>query len=479
MSWYKKNVGSYTIRIKALDCAGNSATIEKEQKSAVASSVDYFVNLVGEIWSAAVELAMSMLTMLWDWIVEQVMKIWNAVIEPLIDVISGYLAGIVESLKDVCIELSDFEWSGSSSVPSGFNTDSETADVLEALLAFMLSFVGLQDQAENLMTALQQITTFVEPFLSIIGSIQELPFKLLRMLCGAVLPESIQTMLSTIVDSASDFAETMLTSLLRLIIGKDGSLFSLFFPGISLSTDSHCNVAGISLPTFNSILNFLTVFDLPFFGLDSIVNSLKTILGEYTTSSSTRASADDGHRSNSFTLSLLLATGFIIVYMIIYRVLAGKGKLGVGLLQKQVYQRWRELNKAKSGLIRNGVRAISDFIKAIGKGKGKTKTWGGAGYYIYQGFSAIGAGISVFAFTYINTNEGGNLADGITKSDLDHSYPTLGLFLQIGGAMTLFAEIFAVILIKGQFKSFAEGIWTLLSLLFGSASFVVGGKIKG
>ena len=100
------------MKIKVQDGADNYATLEKEQKSIVAAMADAFINLMGDIWNAAVDLAMSLINMIWDWIVEQVMKIWNAVIEPLIEAVEGYINGIIESMQEFFGEINDFDWDG-------------------------------------------------------------------------------------------------------------------------------------------------------------------------------------------------------------------------------------------------------------------------------------------------------------------------------------------------------------------------------
>ncbi|HID72093.1 MAG TPA: hypothetical protein EYP29_05045 [Thermoplasmata archaeon] len=122
---------------------------------------------------------------------------------------------------------------------------------------------------------------FIEPFSDLIS-----PMKVMRIILN-ILPSGVMNFFDGIERKASGAIETALSTLFSLILGKENSLVSLTGWDFSGDMNRGYSEEGWTLPSLNTILNYVDCLDDPTVNL--IVDALKPIINEWNTGENTRS----------------------------------------------------------------------------------------------------------------------------------------------------------------------------------------------
>lgn len=186
-----------------------------------------------------------------EWVENRVKDMFNKVVNPIIEKIKGYINGIENSFNEFCHEINKFD------IVDG---DENVEKVNENAVAFILSFVGLQEKAESLMNILEKIMKFIKPFMKFIN-----PIKVIELVASKIPG------LSDIYDTITGFVKYGVKKITSLFI--DATLGFLDLCGFGDKKVS----SGISM---NAITNFIDCSDI-FSGsiiLSAIMDAIKSKL---------------------------------------------------------------------------------------------------------------------------------------------------------------------------------------------------------
>ncbi len=163
-------VNGWDLDIEVVNGAGNvyeEKTIEVD--GIFSSYVDVIDNIAGTIISFAnwiwdqvtsalsdIAYAVSQLAdALVDWVKAQISTIFNAVVDPIISGLTSWAEGIEYHMTQFFSELAKWD---------ALDGDESVSATMNAGSAFMLSFMGQQDKAEQITDVLMYVMNFIEPF---------------------------------------------------------------------------------------------------------------------------------------------------------------------------------------------------------------------------------------------------------------------------------------------------------------------------
>lgn len=185
----------------------------------------------------AVNKVVEMMSALLDWIISYTNEMFSAVVQRVTVGLESWAEGIQTAMQEFFRELAKWD------VVDG---DESVDSTMEAGMAMMLSFVGMQDKAKELMDTLKSIMEFVGPFMEYIS-----PFGVVGVI-GNILggdtsgTEGFFDGMKSLIGGA---AENIIAGFIDIFI--DMSLF-LGFDDISIDT------SGWETPSFQALSNFLS-----------------------------------------------------------------------------------------------------------------------------------------------------------------------------------------------------------------------------
>ena len=165
-------LGSYIIEIIADDAAGNIACLEVEQKSIVASLADAFLDLMGDLWNAAVDAALALGSMLYGWIVGEIESKINGLLSSILNMIEEWGKNVASSLNDY-FNLLTTNMESYGDIIDILNGESELneellpsiLDVVDAL------FGGILNKLDPVLSKIQGVMDFIQPFFDMFSSL--------------------------------------------------------------------------------------------------------------------------------------------------------------------------------------------------------------------------------------------------------------------------------------------------------------------
>ncbi|MFW6141178.1 MAG: PKD domain-containing protein [Candidatus Saliniplasma sp.] len=242
--------------------------------------VDWGMAVVGAIGDAfsAVRAAVSevgeMMSALADWIVSHISSLFSSVWETVTSGLESWAEGIQEAMENFFEELAEWnEINGSESMD----------DTMEAGTELMLSFIGQQDRASDLMGVMEKVMRFIEPFQQYMS-----PFGAFGVIMEVVqfdsqgLSEVFNTVIGGISGGIQDVWE--------IISDEKSPLYDILSEEIDIP---------VSIPTTNAINNFYDQIDLD----NPIINTLINLL------------PNGSGKENRVGDILLLSTGSLLLGM--------------------------------------------------------------------------------------------------------------------------------------------------------------------
>ncbi|MFO7992353.1 MAG: hypothetical protein R6U61_08715 [Thermoplasmata archaeon] len=240
--WNDYIYDGWDLKVKIVDINGNTFEKEKHIKSEFGQALNLMgLGWIGEMLQDAWEDAKGLASAFLDWLKDQVGWMFSKVFNPIIEGLKNWAEGI----KDAMIEFFDelVKW-------NEVDGDESVDATMTAGTALMLSLIGQQDKAEEIMDVMQKVMNFIKPYQKYIS-----PFGLVGVL-GNLLGTQVPA-IGNFFNTLKDAGGKAMGWIINRIFGKENSLFSLL--GL---TDKKIDSSGFPDLTLEGIRNFVNNCDL-------------------------------------------------------------------------------------------------------------------------------------------------------------------------------------------------------------------------
>ncbi len=245
-------VSGWDLELETTNGAGNIFSRTRYVKGALDVLLDFgnwiWDLIKGAITSVAAAVT-EMVNALVGWVENAISTMFSAVINPIIEGLQNWANGIEYHMTQFFSELAKWDTlDGDESVSATMNAGS----------AFMLSFMGQQDKAEQITDVMMYVMNFVKPFQKYIS-----PFGAISILTEWVGATS--SYVGDVLDYVENLFRSTISATTKMILG--------FFDGI-IDIDMDFN---IDLPTIDGLKNFYNVAGIT----NSLIDGIICGVGDY------------------------------------------------------------------------------------------------------------------------------------------------------------------------------------------------------
>jgi hypothetical protein len=148
--------GAYQVGEMVLSAIEDAADFLQDLgESLINEAIKFLNDPIGYVVEKLHELA----ELLTEWIDNFIKWVINTFLQPIINALNGWVEGVEDTAVDFLGEVNDFGW---DEKPEGFSVVQEVEEGKTTGIAHILSYVGAQDFADEIMGALKMATEFIQ-----------------------------------------------------------------------------------------------------------------------------------------------------------------------------------------------------------------------------------------------------------------------------------------------------------------------------